>query len=263
MSRQSLAGKRLKIAVLGGHGMLGADIVKFLAADYLVSPITRENYAAHTNKKFDVLINANGNGKVFWANKNPFEDFMASTASVYKSLFDFKFKKYIYISSANVYEYPSSPAKTSEKRRINPTNLVPYGFHKYVSEVIVRRTAENYIILRCPMLLGSSMKRGIFYDILNSRPLLATLDSKVQLITTKAVAEIITAFLSQGVSREVFNVGGVGTFFLRDLPRYSGRSISVSKDAKKQICEMDISKLKKIYSPKKSVEYAQEFLNDN
>ena len=85
------------IAVLGGRGMLGSDLVKFLGEFYKVIAIDKENYSQYLGKSFDVLINANGNSRKFWADQNLFLDFEASTISVYKSLFDFKFKKYIYI----------------------------------------------------------------------------------------------------------------------------------------------------------------------
>ncbi|RJQ29494.1 NAD-dependent epimerase/dehydratase family protein [Candidatus Parcubacteria bacterium] len=252
--------ERLTIAVLGGHGMLGADLVKFLGTRYSVTPITRENYSAHKGGEFDVFINANGNSKRFWANQHPYEDFLASTVSAYDSVVDFKFRKYVYISSIVVYEDPSGLSGTIEEREINPSNLQPYGFHKYLSELIVRHAAKDYLILRCPIVLGSSLKKGTFYDILNGRPLFVTLDSKLQLITTRAVAEIIAVLLERGTSRAVFNVGGLGTFPLKEASRYFGRPVVVSENAEKQIYEMDVSKVRAIYPLKKSEEYLQEFL---
>ena len=87
-----------RIAILGGSGMLGADLVKYLSKAKEVVSITRENYEDIKNSgaEYDVLINANGNSKRFWANQNPVEDFDKSTRSVYLSLFDFKAKLYIY-----------------------------------------------------------------------------------------------------------------------------------------------------------------------
>lgn len=251
----------LKIAVLGGAGMLGKDLCAFLGAENEVVPITRENYASYIGKEFDVLINANGNSKRFWANQNPIEDFNASTLSVYQSLLDFKCKKYIYISSINVYENTSSPDTTQENRLINPAKLQPYGFHKYLSELIIAQSGKNYLILRCPIILGKVISRGTFFDILNSKPLFVTPESKLQLITTKAIAEIIMELLSKNVSNETFNLGGEGTFPLSEAETYFSKPISISKDAESQVYEMNIEKIKSIYPVKKSSEYLKEFLS--
>jgi hypothetical protein len=55
-------------------------------------------------ESFDIFINANGNSKKYWANQNPLLDFDVSVTSVYKTLFDFKFKKYIYLSSLDIFK---------------------------------------------------------------------------------------------------------------------------------------------------------------
>ncbi len=97
------------IGILGANGNLGSDLARFLGDKFNVSSITKENYNDTRGKVFDVLVNANGNSRRFWANQNVLGDFSASTVSVYNSLFDFGFKKYIYISSSDVYEDHSSP----------------------------------------------------------------------------------------------------------------------------------------------------------
>ncbi len=256
-------GQSLRIGILGGNGMLGSDLIKFFADQYPIISINRDNYASHQNEEFDVLINANGNSKRFWANQNVLEDFNLSTLSTYKSVFDFKFKKYIYISSINVYKDPSNQESTSEDGEINLSGLQPYGFHKYLSELIVQRSTPNYLILRCPIILGNSMKRGTFYDILNDQPLLVSLDSKLQLITTQAIGEIISLLLIQDLRGVIFNIGGLGTFSVSDTKHYFGKSPSISKEAKKQIYEMNVSKINSLYPLKNSTDYLSDFLKIN
>lgn len=259
----------MKIAVLGGNGLLGFDLVRFLtskkssSSSFDVTSITRDTYEENKDKEFDLFINANGNSKRFWALQNVLQDFESSTVSVYKTMFDFQFKKYVYISSIDVYPDPSSPQKTQEDQSIKITDQNAYGFHKYLSEQIVKKYTSDWLILRSSMILGSNMKKGPFYDILNGNSILVTLNSKLQLITTNAIAEIIKALVDKSVLCETINVGGAGAFVFGKIGKYFDKEIEVSPEAQKQVYEMDVEKIKRLYPDlKTSEEYLQEFLND-
>lgn len=241
--------------------MLGSDLVRYLSASFDLTPINKENYHTFIGKKFDIIIDANGNSRRFWANQNPVEDFSASTFSVVKSIFDFPNDLYIYISSADVYEDHTNPEKTKESQEINPQKLSSYGFHKYLSELIIKKHQKRFLILRFPLLLGRNIKKGPFYDITHNVPLFVTLKTKLQLITTHAAAKIIETLLKNSVENDTINVGGKGSFVFTKLARYFGKEIQVSNDAETQTYEMNTEKIKRLYPDlKTSEEYLQEFI---
>ncbi len=252
------------IAVLGGRGMLGSDLVEFLGEHYKIVAIDRDNYDQYIGKSFDVLVNANGNSRKFWANQNPYLDFEASTISVYKSLFDFKFKKYIYISSVFLYENFPSPKillkNTSEDGEVDIKKLSPYSLHKFLSEQMVKRYASDYLIFRCNTMIGKHAKKGVVFDILNNKELFITLSSKLQLITTKEVANIIHFLIPKKVGGEIFNVGGKGQFSFIKAEKLFQKKIKVSAGAEKQDIEQNVSKLNKIFKLKISEEYLVDFI---
>jgi nucleoside-diphosphate-sugar epimerase len=253
----------MKTAVLGGIGLLGSDLVRFLPPKLNVTPITRKNYSKYKNQKFDFFINANGNSKRFWALRNIYQDFEASTISVYKTIFDFNFKKYIYISSVDVYPSPSKPSRAVEDSVINTSKQNAYGFHKYISELIVKKHISDWIILRPSSILGTNLKKGPLYDILNSNPIFVNLNSKIQFITAKAIAEIIETLLDKSVTGEIYNVGGVGAFEFSKIQKYYTQRVRVSNEARKQAYNMDVSKLKQLYPRlKTSEEYLKQFIKD-
>lgn len=237
------------LAIIGSSGMIGFDLMQYLKSDFKIIEINRENYKKYMGKNFDIVINANGNSRKLWANDNKISDFNASTASVYHSLVDFPCKVYIYISSADI--YPDHTNKPNELKAIIPDNLTPYGLHKYLSECIVRNFTKNYIILRCPLMLGTKLKKGPIYDILGSQ-LFISEKSAFQMITTKELAKIIHFLLKKKIMGEVFNIGGKGRVILSDITdsTYKGET---------QIYEMDVSKLHEIYPLKTSNEYLQGF----
>lgn len=249
------------VGVIGANGMLGSDLVAFLSRRFTVLAITKENYHSFIGKTFDVLINANGNSKRFWANTHPFEDFLASTVSVYKSLFDFHYGKYIYISSSDVYLNHSNSKSTSENQIIKPNALSPYGFHKYLSEMFVRQYAKKYIILRCSMMLGKHLKKGPLYDLLNNKALYISHSSKLQMITTVEVAKIIFFLINKERSGETFNVGGIGTFSFNKIKNYF-KNAHFQRKTEKQLYEMNVIKLGRLHSLKTSEIYFEEFLKN-
>ncbi len=250
----------MKIGILGGKGMLGSDLTEFLGKEHDVTPIGKDNYEENKGKEFDVFINANGNSRRFWANENPLSDFEASTLSVYKSLYDFKFGKYIHISSSDVYENHSNPAATLESASINSANLSPYGLHKYMSEIIVRNRIKNHVILRSSMILGKVLRKGPLFDIMNGNPLFITLDSSLQFITTGAIADILKLCMDKNISGEIFNMGGRESFSFRDSEKYFKKIPELSPNAELQEYEMDVSKISGIYTVKTSEEYLKDML---
>ena len=241
--------------------MLGSDLVRDLSPKFRITGITRENYDTFKGLAFDVIINANGNSKRFWANEHPFEDFNTSTISVYKSMFDFRCRIYIYISSPDVYDKHESPRFTSEIRKVNPVQLSSYGLHKYLSEIIVQKHAQNYLVLRCSMILGTKIRKGPIFDILHGNPLYISRNSRLQMITTEEIVRVILLFLNKDVSCDTFNVGGTGTVSFHNLQTILERPVTFSADAKRQTYEMAVGKLKKIYPLKTSEEYLQQFID--
>ncbi|MBI2596906.1 NAD-dependent epimerase/dehydratase family protein [Candidatus Daviesbacteria bacterium] len=253
---------RRSLAILGANGLLGKDLTRYLADKFDITPITRENYEHQKEKEFDVFINANGNSRRFWALQNIYKDFEASTVSVYKTLFDFKFKKYIYFSSVDVYANPGRPKNTSEDDMIDVSNLNNYGFHKYLSEQIIKNALDDYIILRPSMIIGKNLKKGPFFDIIKGKPLFMTPDSRLQIITTFAISEIISMLTSRMIKNEIFNIGGEGAVYFVNISEYFEVSIKWSNNAVEQYYEMNVSKLKAQYNLKTSEDYLKDWLSE-
>lgn len=252
------------LAIIGSNGMLGSDLIRFFRDKFDLISINKENYNTHVGKSFDILINANGNSKRFWANQNPKDDFIASTAWVYNSVFDFPSDLYIYISSPDVYENHTSSDHTKENQEVDPKNLQSYGFNKYLAELIVKKHKEKFLILRCSMILGKNLKKGPFYDVVHNNPLFVTSQTKLQLITTLAISDIILMFLKRSILNEIINVGGTGTFSFTKIQDLFKKEVKVSPKAETQIYEMNIKRIKSLYpNLKTSEEYLREFLKDN
>lgn len=251
------------IAILGGDGFLGSALTQYFRGQGLVvTPINRENYADHENQNFDVFINANGNSKKFWANQNPEADYQASVVSVEKSLTDFKFKKYIYISSSDVYPHHGDPALSKEDQIIDATLLQPYGFHKYQAEQIVL-SLSDFIIVRLSAMVGPGLVKGVVKDIQTGQEIFITASSRLQFISTDEVGRCLSILIDSNVQGQIINCGGKGNIKISQLAESLDKSLKVRSDAQEQLYNMDVTKLDAIAGLQTSAGYIQQFKSNN
>ena len=234
----------MKIGIIGANGFLGSVLYSILSKEYTdVVGVNRQNYNSCVGN-YDVIINVNGNSKKYWANNNPLKDFDASTVSVYKSMFDFPCNLYIFISSADVYRKSA------------------YGFNKLLAEAIVREYQENFIVLRCSAIVGKGLKKGIIYDVMNGSDLFVTKDSCIQFISANDISAIIKRLLNSGVKNTAIDVGGCGTTSMSYIESLLNSELVFSPQATCQHYEMNVNKLKKIFSLKTSNYYVKEIINE-
>ena len=117
--------------VLGGTGFVGSALAAVAKArDWQVTTVGRQEYARHVGRRFDLVLNANGNASRQRANRDPTFDLEASVVSVQRSLVDFEFAHYGLISTVDVCNEPDRLEATAEDAPIDLATLCPYGFHK-------------------------------------------------------------------------------------------------------------------------------------
>ena len=113
------------------------------------------------------------------------------------------------------------------------------------------------------MILGTNLKKGPIYDIIHNNPLFISHRSRLQFITTRAIAEIIKILLENFVTSDIINIGGIGTFTFTKIRKYFDKEIKILPEAETQIYEMNVEKTRSLYpNLKTSEEYLQEFLKD-
>lgn len=239
----------MQIAVLGANGFIGSEIVKTLSTTYKVTKITRKNYNSYVGREFDILINANGNSKKYWAEKNPIQDFESSVSSVFKSIYDFKFKKYIYLSSLDAY------------------GTTVYGRNKKLAEELLwdYRTKLNYdfFIIRLGMVLGQNQKKGVVYDILNDKELWVHPQSKFQFISVRAVSEFIAQICDNGLWNHRLNLAGMGSITIPQIEKILDKKAIISNQSTTlQEYNYNVVDTYLFYPLKTSPEYLKEVINE-
>ena len=136
------------IFLIGGTGLVGSGFLRYFKEKKIpFKLITSKNKKKFFNKKCNLLIDCNGNGSKRAGIKDPFFDFNASVLTVVENLIKIKYKKYIYISTSQVYENLSNKIFTKEDFLINFKKINNYGFNKYIAEMYVKKYVSNYLII--------------------------------------------------------------------------------------------------------------------
>jgi len=232
------------IFIIGGHGLVGSAFVRACeAANLPYTVLDRETYSNHLGEHCELLINANGNSKKPLAKERPLEDFDRSVRSVRASLEDFRFDRYVHLSSCDVYPDCSSPQATREDLTLKPAQQSPYGFHKYIAEQCVEHSARDWMIFRFGGFVGPGLKKNAIYDILHGGPLWLDPASELQFLHTDAAARIVLELARRGITREVINLCGRGTVPLTDVLYATGNAIPVQPNSPRVRYDVSIEKI--------------------
>lgn len=246
--------------IIGGNGFVGSAIVRYCEQHQIEHQIiTKKNYGNFVGRSCDILINANGNSSKLLSNKEPVEDFIKTVESVKKSLTDFNFKKYVLISSCDVYPDCSSPETTLENMEIDISKQSQYGFHKYLAEKCVIHSTRDWLIVRLGGMVGTGLKKNAIFDILHGGPLWLDPSSKLQFMNTDDVAKTIFELENQGISKEIINVCGDGLVKLQDiLDKFE--SVEINSNSKIVEYNVNIEKIKNQMKIPNSTQSILEFI---
>ena len=232
------------IFILGGRGLVGSGFARYCErTGRPFSVIHRENYASCVGQSCDLLVNANGNSSKILARRDPKKDFEASVSSVRASLEDFRYQRYVHVSSCDVYRDCSSPKTTREELPLDSARQTPYGFHKLLAEQCVQHAADDWLILRFGGFVGPGLKKNAIYDILQGGPLFLDPGSELQFLHTDRAAEIVFRLIEQGIRREIFNLCGRGLVRLQEVIDLRGKAVTVNPNSPTLRYEVSIEKV--------------------
>lgn len=232
------------ILLLGGNGFVGSAFKRlFEKQDIPHILLTRSNYEDHIGKSCDIFINANGNSKKFMADRDPAWEFDASVHSVSRSITEFNSKRYIHLSTGDVYPKQDSPDITNEDDILDPQKMSRYGLHKYLAETLVRGTNPNHLVFRMGGFVGPGLKKNAIFDMLNNDPVWLDADSQLQFISTDKAASIIWELALKDIQGEIFNLGARGTVRIGDVYQQIGSKSEFKDEAKRVQFEINVEKL--------------------
>lgn len=152
----------MKRAIVGYSGLVGSNLLQFYKFDNFYNS---KNFHEAKNIEFDELFFCGIPAVKWYANKNPEEDttIIDSIKSILKTM---KIKKIILISTIDVYEYTDS--ENNEDYDCDFCNNHTYGSNRYLFEIFIKNTFDDFHIIRLPGLFGKGLKKNIIYDLINN-----------------------------------------------------------------------------------------------
>ena len=253
------------LIIIGNTGLIGSDLINsFSKFGMRCLGVNSTNYKHAVGSKSNLLINCNGNNFRYKANENPVWDFKKSVESVINTIFDFSYKKYLYISTIDVYSDKSDPDNNYEGIEINLSKLDTYGYNKWLAERIIEKFTTNYIIFRTGTVLGQKLRKGPVFDLLSGNELFMSSKSELSFIDTENIFLAIKGALDQGIKNEIVNLVGTGSITLDSIIKEFPIKAKFASDSKRKIYKYNINnkKLKSFYSIKHTSSITKQFIKE-
>ena len=114
-------------------------------------------------------------------------EYLDSSIFLTKELLQIPHKKFVFLSTVNVYPPSSKIHKEDEKIDINKVSTI-YGLTKLMCEEIIKKTP--HLILRCPSLLGRYSKNNLT-RLINNEEISLSKDSELNLVLYEDVLNFI------------------------------------------------------------------------
>jgi dTDP-4-dehydrorhamnose reductase len=254
----------MKVGIIGSEGFVGSAFFEVFSEDkkYSVTGIDLKNVGSLQGSSFDILINADGNSSKVLASKDPMKDFDMNVRSTLWFLVELKCRSYVHISSVDLYPDVSSMDATAEETPIDPQRLTNYGLSKYLGELLAKRHAQSWLILRLAGMVGKNMKKGPAHDILSLGKLFVSPQSKLCFMNTREVAKTAKHLIEAQKWNNIYNVVGKGNVELSDFAKLAGVTLSES-GSDKHTFNISTKKIEKEVKISTSMETVKDFIKSS
>lgn len=205
----------MKFLISGTKSGLGKHLFEIFGGISL----TRETSKAEIDnlkKGVDIIIHAafNSNKDI---DSNNIYSYLADNIFLTEKLIKIPHKKFIFISSVDVYPKDNIYHKEDEVININTVEGI-YGLTKLMSESLVKRLSPNFLILRCSALLGKYARKNTLIKIrTEEKPIVAlSSDSSLNYILHTDVSEFIKLAIEKNL-QGVYNLASSKNITLKQV----------------------------------------------
>lgn len=235
------------IGIIGCNGYVGSYLTSFFNRfeSFDVYPIEKKNYKQMTVHEFDIIIDSSNNSKKYISESDYYRDFNESVVNCAKNVENFSAKKYILISSIDIYSSIHDICCTNEDSQLDILRQSKYGFNKFLAELLVKKTCNDWLILRLSGMIGGNLKKGPIYDILNDQPLRLKKTSTIPVLHLEKICNAIKHLIISKKSNEVYNIASNNSISIANIASLMQKTPKYHREAIHRELYIDNSKISK------------------
>lgn len=165
----------MRLLTTGTSSGLGKYIYENLGGIGLTRTTSSEEIEKVRNDGIDTIIHCASNSGRGIDSEHIYH-YIEDNVFLTKKLVSFPHKKFIFLSSVDI--YPKGTMYHSEDEIIDIDSVKGiYGISKIISESIVKTHCKNYVILRCSSLIGKYSRKNSLIRIIENRSCTLTISS--------------------------------------------------------------------------------------
>ncbi|MEK7517258.1 MAG: NAD-dependent epimerase/dehydratase family protein [Patescibacteria group bacterium] len=249
-----------KFLITGHKNGLGRFLYEYFGGIGFDRNMPPDKFEHIRREGVDVIIHCAFNSAREINSKNLYP-YLSDNVFLTKRLAKIPHKKFIFISSVDVYPKDNKKHSESEVIDVNQVSGI-YAITKLMSESIVQNICPNFLILRCSTLLGhDSRENSLIKIIKEASPALAlSADSLFNYILHKDVLEFIQIAIKKDL-QGIYNLSSSKNITLSQISELLGKKVNFGK-YKYNVGNIDNNKITSIFPTfkKTSREAVLEFL---
>lgn len=214
----------MKTFITGVNSGLGKYLYRNMGGAALTRDTTPEEIEEIKTNGIETIIHcAFNSGKK--ADSGSLYDYLEDNIMLTKKLVSFPHKKFIFISSVDV--YTKNGKEHSEEEPIDIDSVKDmYGVTKLMSEAIIQKSCRDYLILRPSALLGEYSRRNSLIKIMEEEEPAISLsgESTLNYVLHSSVLDFLKISMKKGLGG-IFNLASSGNIALSDIAGIAGKKV--------------------------------------
>ncbi len=215
----------MKFLITGHKSGLGRYLYEYFGGVGLDRNVSSSRFEQIKREGTDVIIHCAFNSAREINYRNLYQ-YLSDNIFLTKKLAQIPHKKFIYISSVDV--YPKNNKKHFENETIDVNQISGvYAIAKLMSESIIQNLCPNFLILRCTALLGRDSRENSLIKIIKEENPTLTLsaDSVFNYILHKDVLEFIKIAVEKNL-QGAYNLSSSKNITLLEITELLGKKVS-------------------------------------
>lgn len=220
--------KPQKILITGHKSGLGRYLYEQFEGIGLGRNMPADKFEQISREGVDVIIHCAFNSSSSVDSTNLF-GYLSDNVLLTEELLNIPHKKFIFMSSVDVYPKDKKNHRENEVIDINSVDRI-YGVTKLMSEALVIKKSQKFLILRCTAMLGKYSRKNSLIKILEDEPckLILTQDSRLNYILHCDVSDFIQ-FAIKNDLRGIYNVACSKSVELKEVAAMIGKRVQFGK----------------------------------